>query len=266
MRIPRTHIAVGRNDRKSSTWLYWYYLAEVCILFYVVCDYIIFLSNLLPLIQWIIFLQNPLRLFLAFRRMKQRQRQQARTGWKLSKSKHYIQVSANRSCSRYNGSILCRLKKLSGIEWIPVRYVTLWKWYIWSQQRYAFSKLRRLQGGAGGGGGFGGDGGGLHKLVPYKANFCKISRLLQSCFFVINQQIALKLGTFISVKALFAALSTNFRQLALSKVEKSSEGLLSHGYSCKSFYDLFLIALVLVSNPYHCVSVNLKGLWVQEKK
>ena len=198
--------------------------------------------------------------------MKQRQRQQARTGWKLSKSKHYIQVSANRSCSRYNGSILCRLKKLSGIEWIPVRYVTLWKWYIWSQQRYAFSKLRRLQGGAGGGGGFGGDGGGLHKLVPYKANFCKISRLLQSCFFVINQQIALKLGTFISFKALFAALSTNFRQLALSKVEKSSEGLLSHGYSCKSFYDLFLIALVLVSNPYHCVSVNLKGLWVQEKK
>ena len=76
------------------------------------------------------FLQNPLRLFLAIRRMKQRQRQQARTGWKLSKSKHYIQVSANRSCSHYNGSILCRLKKLSGIEWIPVRYVTLWKWYI----------------------------------------------------------------------------------------------------------------------------------------
>ena len=61
----------------------------------------------------------------------------------------------------------CQLKKLSGIEWIPVRYVTLWKWYIWSQQRYAFSKLRRLQGG----------GGGVHKLAPYLANFCKISRL-----------------------------------------------------------------------------------------
>ena len=29
---------------------------------------------------------------------------------------------------------------------------------------------------------------------------------------------------------------------------------------------MILIALVLVSNPYHRVSVKLKGLWVQEKK
>ena len=124
--------------------------------------------------------------------------------------------------------------------------------------------MQRLQGGSGGGGGggggFGGGGGGVHKLVPYKANFCKISRLCGAFFSSLINKSLSNSAPFISVKALFAALSTNFRQLDLSKVEKSSEGLLSHGYSCKSFYDLILIALVLVSNPYHHVSVKLKGL------
>ena len=47
------------------------------------------------------YLQNPLRLFLAFRRMKQRQRRQARTGWKLRKSKRYSLEILKQSLNKY---------------------------------------------------------------------------------------------------------------------------------------------------------------------
>ena len=47
------------------------------------------------------FLQNPLRLFLAFRRMKQRQRRQARTEWKLRKSKGYSLEILKKSLNKY---------------------------------------------------------------------------------------------------------------------------------------------------------------------
>jgi len=141
MRIPRTHIAFGRNDRNSSTWFYWHDHAEVCILFYVVCEYMIFLSNLLPLMQWIIFLAESSEAISSIPQNEAKTTSTSKDGWKLRKSKHYIHVSANRSCSHYNGSILCRLKKLSGVEWIPIRYVTLWKLYICSEQRYTFSQI-----------------------------------------------------------------------------------------------------------------------------
>ena len=55
---------------------------------------------------------------------------------------------------------------------------------------------------------------GVHKLSPYKANFCKISRLCGAVSSLLVNKIILKLGNFIGLKALFAALSTNFRQLA----------------------------------------------------
>ena len=59
------------------------------------------------------FSQNPPRLFLAFRRMKQRQRRQARMGWKLRKSKHYSLERGIRTILTLSKNVQLR-RKVSG--------------------------------------------------------------------------------------------------------------------------------------------------------
>ena len=102
---------------------------------------------------------------------------------------------------------------------------------------------------------------GVPKLAqPYKANVCKIWRLRGAVSsLLINKSLSNSAPLLVSRRFLQRCRRI-FASWPFQRLKNPWKGLLSHGYSCKSFYDSFLIAVVLVANPYHRVSVNLKGL------
>ena len=142
---------------------------------------------------------------------------------------YYIQVPVNRSCSHYNGSIFLSTQKAIWYRMNTYRICDSVKVIHLKRAKpdtpsqscdvckvvvvVVVAAVRVV-----------GEGCINLRGLTWKGKLLKNLATLRSCFIVINQQITLKLGTFISFKALFAALSTNFRQLALSKVEKSVEG------------------------------------------
>ena len=142
---------------------------------------------------------------------------------------YYIQVPVNRSCSHYNGSIFLSTQKAIWYRMDTYRICDSVKVIHLKRAKpdtpsqscdvckvvvvVVVAAVRVV-----------GEGCINLRGLTWKGKLLKNLATLRSCFIVINQQITLKLGTFISFKALFAALSTNSRQLALSKVEKSVEG------------------------------------------
>ena len=99
---------------------------------------------------------------------------------------------------------------------------------------------------------------GVHKLTPYKANFYKISRLCGAVSSLLINKSLVNSVPLLVLRRFLQRCRRIFANRLFKRLKNPWKGLLSQGYSCKSFYDLFMIAIVL-SNPYHRVIVNRKS-------
>ena len=85
---------------------------------------------------------------------------------------------------------------------------------------------------------------GVHKLAPYKANFCIISRLCGAVSSLLINKSFSNSAILLVLRRFLQRCRRIFANWPFKRLKNPWKGLLSQGYSCKSFYDLFMIAIV----------------------